>query len=341
LDLVVTRLKVQQRLEGSDTSSHSSSSDKDSHYDSLPDAFRKIHAHEGGIPAFYSGLLEDTVKTVLDSFFLFLFYNVLRRLRRTRFPPSASRNSAWRILDELSIGVVAGAATKAITTPIQNIVTRKQIAAVASAKQSSDKEPKQLGRKTSVRDMITQIYKTKGIRGFYSGYSATLILTLNPSLTFFFDAFLRRLSSRRDGKPNPALTFLTAATSKALASTVTYPLSMAKARAQAAAAESPKGTPADAVATTEHDDTERQRLDTDGRVKSKQQQRRPANILMALAQIAESEGIASLYSGVSGEVIKGFFSYGLTMLLKERLFAMVIKMYYAVSTMMRQRQLKR
>lgn len=341
LDLVVTRLKVQQRLESTDTSVDSSSSNNDAHYESIPDAFRKIHAHEGGIPAFYSGLVEDTVKTVLDSFFLFLFYNILRRVRRTRFPPSASRNSAWRILDELGIGIVAGAATKAITTPIQNIVTRKQIAAVASAKKSRDKEPKQLGRKTSVRDMVTQIWQTKGIRGFYSGYSATLFLTLNPSLTFFFDAFLRRVTSRRDSKPNPALTFLTAATSKALASTVTYPLSMAKARAQAAAAEAPKNTSADTVATTEHGDADKQRLNANGNAKVKQQQRRPANILMALAQIAESEGVSSLYSGVSGEVIKGFFSYGLTMLLKERLFALVIKMYYAVSARMRRGKLNR
>ena len=340
LDLVVTRLKVQQRLEESDASPDASSGDNDSNYENLPDAFRKIYAHEGGMPAFYSGLLEDTVKTVLDSFFLFLFYNLLRRLRRTRFPPSASRNPAWRVLDELSIGVVAGAATKAITTPIQNIVTRKQITAVASAKQSSDKEPKQLGRKTSVQDMVTEIYNTKGIQGFYSGYSATLLLTLNPSLTFFFDAFLRQLTTRRDSKPKPALTFLTAATSKALASTVTYPLSMAKARAQAAASKPPRHTTPTETATTEQDDTKKQRLDADAEKKPKKQHR-PANILMALVQIANSEGVGSLYSGVSGEVIKGFFSYGLTILLKERLFALVIKTYYAVAALVRNRRLAR
>lgn len=339
LDLVVTRLKVQQRLESSDSSSDSTSANNDSHYAGLPDAFRKIYAHEGGMPAFYSGLVEDTVKTVLDSFFLFLFYNILRRVRRTRFPPSASRNPAWRVLDELSIGVIAGAATKAITTPIQNIVTRKQIAAVASAKQSSDKEPKQLGRKTSVQDMVKQIYKTKGLQGFYSGYSATLLLTLNPSLTFFFDAFLRRITTRGDSKPGPVLTFLAAATSKALASTVTYPLSMAKARAQAAASKAPEDTPADAAATVEHSDSEKQRLDVGGDDKARQQQKRPANILVALAQIANTEGVASLYSGVSGEVIKGFFSYGLTMLLKERLFALVIKLYYALATQIKRRRL--
>jgi len=116
---------------------------------------------------------------------------------------------------------------------------------------------------------------------------------------------------------------------------------MAKARAQAAAAEAPKDTSANTSATTEHGATEKQRLDADGNAKVKQQQRRPANILMALAQIAEAEGIGSLYSGVSGEVVKGFFSYGLTMLLKERLFALVIKMYYAVSAMVRRRKLNR
>jgi hypothetical protein len=248
---------------------------------------------------------------VLDSFFLFLFYNLLRRLHRSRLSAHSSKRSTTKaVFDEIAIGVLAGAATKAMTTPLQNIVTRKQISKVGQ-------------QQRSLADMARALYKSKGLMGFYSGYSATLFLTLNPSLCFMFDSLLRRAfvrrndkSAKKQGAGQGALVFICAAMAKAGASAVTYPLSLAKARAQAEASEEKK---------------EKKWKSS----RSKDMERKPANIFLTLAHIAKTEGVGSLYSGVEGEVLKGFFSHGLTMLLKERLSTVAIRLYYAISVILR------
>jgi hypothetical protein len=340
LDLVVTRLKVQQR------SAHQSRSgsigdiqheEEDTQYTSIHDAFRKIYINEG-VSGLYTGIVEDTLKSILDSFFLFLFYNLLHRLRR-RFPSSIidkkpRLSATLQVLDSLGIGVLAGAATKALTTPIQNIVTRKQIAAVASARNAGKGQSDELRNDVSVTDMVQKIYKTKGFPGFYSGYAYTLLLTTNPSLTFFLDASLRRLLRRgNDKSPSPTLTFLVAATAKAGASAVTYPLSMAKARAQALAAKASDDTADEHAEMRGKDAAEFPGTNVSPQKKTQ----RRLNVFQALAQIARTEGPSALYSGVGGEVLKGFFAHGLTILLKERLFGLVLRLWYSMAAILRQR----
>ena len=279
------------------------------------------------------------MKSILDSFFLFLFFNLLHRLRR-RLPSSRVDNrphlsATLQVLDSLSIGVLAGAATKALTTPIQNIVTRKQI---ASTRKAGSGESDELRNDVSVKDMIQKIYKTKGLLGFYSGYAYTLLLTTNPSLTFFLDASLRRLlGTGNNNTPSSTLTFLIAATAKAGASAVTYPLSMAKARAQALAAKASNDTADENAEKTEKEAAEFPTTN----VSPQQNTQKRVNVFQALAQIARTEGPGALYSGVSGEVLKGFFAHGLTMLLKERLFGLVLRLWFAVTTTLRRRQLSR
>jgi len=337
LDLVVTRLKVQQRSAhqpGAGSVSKSPHEEEDTQYTSILDAFRKIYTNEG-LSGLYMGIVEDTLKSILDSFFLFLFYNLLHRLRRklpsSRVDKKPRLSATLQVLDSLTIGVIAGAATKALTTPIQNIVTRKQI---ASARKAGDGQSDELRSDVSVKDMVQKIYKTKGLLGFYSGYAYTLLLTTNPSLTFFLDASLRRLLRRGNGKsPSPTLTFLIAATAKAGASAVTYPLSMAKARAQALAAKSSTDTPNEHIGKGEKDAAEFPSTNVSSRKKTQKR----VNVFQALAQIARTEGPGALYSGVGGEVLKGFFAHGLTILLKERLFGLVLRMWYAMAAVLRMR----
>ena len=49
-----------------------------------------------------------------------------------------------------------------------------------------------------------------------------------------------------------------------------------------------------------------------------------------IAQIARTEGIAALYEGLHGEVLKGFFSHGITMIIKDVVHRFVIQLYYAM-----------
>jgi hypothetical protein len=197
--------------------------------------------------------------------------------------------------EELAVGMVAGAFSRLFTTPISNVVTRKQTAAMAGTKASQQ----------TFSEIVEEIKKEKGILGLWSGYSATLVLTLNPAITFLLHETMLRLLVKRENRQNPGarITFILAAFSKGLASCVTYPFSLAKSRTQV---------------TSKAPTTEK------GTMEKKQ------NIFQMLLKIANDEGPLALYEGIEGEVLKGFFSHGLTMLVKERIHRVVIKMYYLV-----------
>lgn len=51
-------------------------------------------------------------------------------------------------------------------------------------------------------------------------------------------------------------------------------------------------------------------------------------ILSTVATIARTDGVPGLYSGLQGEVLKGFFSHGFTMLAKDAVYATIVKSYY-------------
>lgn len=278
-------------------------------YTSIRDAIQKIDTREGGVSAFYVGLLQDTSKTIADSFLFFLLYTFLRQSRLKYHKGSGKYLSA---IDELGVGFLAGAFAKLLTTPIANIVTRKQSRSMISARSSSLKP-----HDISVRAIAHEIQTEKGLPGFWSGYSASLVLTLNPSLTLLlFETFKRALIPRPQREnPSPQATFFLAAVSKAIASTITYPFSLAKARAQALSS---------SAAEKEEKESEKSLESLQAR------SRAPSNVFGIILQIAQQEGIGALYEGLGGEVLKGFFSHGITMIVKESVHKLIIRLYYTI-----------
>lgn len=55
-----------------------------------------------------------------------------------------------------------------------------------------------------------------------------------------------------------------------------------------------------------------------------------STIFDTILKIYRTEGAAALYEGVYGEIIKGFFSHGLTMLIKESIHKLIIQTYYVI-----------
>ncbi|KAF3906434.1 hypothetical protein ABW20_dc0105479 [Dactylellina cionopaga] len=199
------------------------------------------------------------------------------------------------VFEELSVGMLAGAFAKFFTAPIANVVTRKQTAALRKKNNSSAKNiPSEGG------SVIQDIYAEKGILGFWSGYDATLILTLNPAITFFlYETFKSLLPRKYREKPTSGQTFILAAISKAVASSVMYPISMAKARSQV---------------------QQKKRKEGGGKFA----------IYETLKEAYMAGGIAGMYEGVRGEIFKGFFSNGITMLIKEALHKQILGLYFLV-----------
>ncbi|KAJ5168416.1 uncharacterized protein N7482_004010 [Penicillium canariense] len=183
LNVIVARLQTQAKKDKSKEGSDDESDDE-SEYTDILDAARKIYEQQG-LVGFYPGLAQDTWKSVADSFLFFLAYNTIRQRRivaRVGPAKAKSKNIVLPIWDELAVGMVAGAFSKLFTTPLSNIVARKQTAARKGA---------QGGKDASTADIASQIRAEKGLGGFWSGYSASLILTLNPSITFFLNEVLK------------------------------------------------------------------------------------------------------------------------------------------------------
>ena len=304
LSLIITRLQTQRQLR------HCRSQGPSADYTSIQDAVKKIYT-QAGLQGLYTGLIPDTVKTIADSFLFFLVYNFLRQNRTRKFK---DRSSRLPVLDELGVGFLAGAFSKFLTTPLANIVTRKQASSVTT--KSSTQKSVDSG---SFRSIALEIHCEKGIRGFWSGYSASLVLTLNPSLTFFFFEKLKRAlvsrSQRRETSPQAA--FLLAAMSKALASVITYPFSLAKSRAQLSSRS----------VTTEPDTNSQDSLKRSSST-TQSQVDMSGNVFATILDIVRQGGLGALYDGVSGEVLKGFFSHGITIFIKEIVHKAIIRLYY-------------
>ncbi|KAI9670057.1 MAG: hypothetical protein M1817_004537 [Caeruleum heppii] len=333
LDLIITRLQVQRQLRRKQKTDHDEKDlgvsgvdeKNDEEYRGILDAVDKIYHLEGGVGAFYTGVIQDTGKSVCDAFLFFLAYNLIRSRRLTA--QSYQGKKTLPVLEELNVGFLAGAFAKLLTTPISNIVTRKQTAAMMAARRRSSKEATATADESSVKAITNSIYTEKGLAGFWSGYSASLILTLNPSLTFFLYELFKRILLPRAQRDSPSTraTFFLAAISKAIASSITYPFSLAKTRAQVSARQTDAG-----------DDTGSHVSSSEPSFESKKSTKAArTTVFSTITSIIRTEGVSALYEGLLAEVLKGFFSHGITMIVKESVHRVVIQMYYLLLKMMR------
>lgn len=311
LDLIITRLQT-QRLSARPKDGAYTNPTLD-HYDGILDAAQKIYDRDG-LTGFFAGVGPDTAKSVADSFLFFLFYNYMRT-NRVITRKAQGHSSVLPSWDELSIGMASGALSKLFTAPLSNITTRAQTTS----------------RNMSMQQIASQIQKEKGLVGFWSGYSASLVLTLNPALTFTFYELLKRLlpKATRDD-PGARITFLIAALSKAMASSITYPFSLAKARAQASSEPPVRRSAQQMKEDAKSEFNAGRRSATAARDVGHREAHRAADstVFSSIMRIAQEEGIGALYVGLGGEVLKGLFSHGITMVVKEQVHGWVIRLYF-------------
>ncbi|KAK3953306.1 mitochondrial carrier domain-containing protein [Pseudoneurospora amorphoporcata] len=333
LDLVNTRLKVQRQLRADGAIG------PEDGYGGIVDAFEAIYEREGGLKAFFAGLGADLGKSAADSFLFFLFYTWFRAKRLRVNEPYL------KVLEELAVGAAAGACAKLFTTPVSNVVTRRQTANLISSSSRSQPStptegspvrpsfPASPTKDLSFTETIMSIYRERGLlNGLWAGYSASLVLTLNPSMTFFLQQILKRILVSRENweEPGSAITFVIAALSKVMATSVTYPFQIAKARVMVSAPQSqlqaqPGGS--------------EKRKETGGNgdhgtatqtAKEVTKKAARETIFSTVLRIAQTEGVKALYDGIGGELLKAFFNHGLTMLSKDIIHGLVIQLYFAV-----------
>ncbi|KAJ3036351.1 ADP/ATP carrier protein [Rhizophlyctis rosea] len=207
LDVIKTRLQVQSKTL---QSLHPSQS-----YTSTLDAFFKILKQEG-VAGLYSGLGAGLFGTVVNSFAYFYIYARVRGEYSRRFPGEISTAM------ELVLGAMAGAISQLFTLPISVVTTRQQ----TTLKQEQ----------VSFFETMKRIRYEEGMQGLWKGLRASLVLCVNPAITYGMFERTKTIWLRRANNPDGRLTagqnFILGALSKTLATVVTYPYIMAKVRLQ-------------------------------------------------------------------------------------------------------------
>ncbi|GAA5980014.1 hypothetical protein JCM10908_001499 [Rhodotorula pacifica] len=285
-----------------------------------------------GILSLYGGLGPDSLSTLLSQFLYFFCYAALRtrllaRKARLHPPAPATKHNASSTktaaillspLEELGIGCLAGVVAKGIVSPLSMITVRAQTSrepkqevvggkpgdkspvdpAVEKRADDSDSDESDAGYSgaPSSFDLAKEIYNEQGLAGFWSGFSSTVILTINPAITFYAFAALKRalIPAKHRNHPTPTQTFLCGALASAFATGLTYPLILAKTRLQFKA--------------------------PTGRALYR-------NLFDVFRKSVSRNGIAGLYQGVESKILLGFFSEGVKLLFKDRIELLIVLVY--------------
>ena len=141
-------------------------STNDRHYESTLHAIRLIVQDEG-IAGLYQGIGGSLIGVTSTNFAYFYWYSVVRTLylttQKLAKPPSTAI--------ELSLGAVAGAVAQVFTIPVSVVTTRQQTQSKTEKKGLID-----TGREV--------VRSEDGWTGLWRGLKASLVLVVNPAITY-------------------------------------------------------------------------------------------------------------------------------------------------------------
>jgi len=245
-----------------------------------------------GLAGLYSGINGALIGVASTNFAYFYWYSIVRTL----YTSSQTVPKAPGTAIELSLGAVAGAIAQIFTIPVSVVTTRQQT------------QPK--GDKKGLIDTGKEVINSEdGWTGLWRGLKASLILVVNPAITY--GAYQRLKDIMYPGRVNlrPWEAFLLGAMSKALATIATQPLIVAKVGLQSRPPPAREGKP----------------FKTFGEV---------------IAFIIEHEGPLALFKGIGPQITKGLLVQGMLMMTKERV-ELVFLVLFAYLRKFRDERLKK
>lgn len=160
---VKTRLQVQIKRSASSLDSNPADGE---HYDGAMDALTKILKDEG-LAGLYTGMAGSLLGVASTNFAYFYWYTIVRSLYISRQtlpkPPSTAT--------ELSLGAIAGGIAQLFTIPVAVVTTRQQT------------QPK--AERKGLIDTGREVVKSEdGWTGLWRGLKASLVLVVNPAITY-------------------------------------------------------------------------------------------------------------------------------------------------------------
>lgn len=122
---------------------------------------------EDGLRGLYAGINGSLIGVASTNFAYFYWYTVVRSIF-VRYSKTASAPST---AVELSLGAIAGALAQIFTIPVAVVTTRQQTAS-------------RLDRKGLLATASEVIHGPDGITGLWRGLKASLVLVVNPAITY-------------------------------------------------------------------------------------------------------------------------------------------------------------
>ncbi|KAI0165807.1 peroxisomal carrier [Xylariaceae sp. FL1272] len=265
LDIVKTRLQVQVKHTTGEV--HPGA---EPHYTSTWDAITRMVADDG-LLGLYAGMHGALIGVASTNFAYFYWYTIVRELynksKRFAHPPSTAT--------ELALGAIAGAIAQVFTIPVAVVTTRQQTQSKADRK----------GLLATAREVIDS---EDGPSGLWRGLKASLVLVVNPAITYGAYERLKTMMFPGKSRLTPGEAFLLGAMSKALATVVTQPLIVAKVGLQS------KPPP-------------------------QRQGKHFKGFIEVMQFIIKHEGVSGLFKGIGPQLMKGLLVQGILMMTKERM----------------------
>ncbi|ORZ18825.1 mitochondrial carrier domain-containing protein [Absidia repens] len=268
LDIIKTRIQVQTKGDGKD------GKDQQEHYDSAWDGICQIVAKDG-LTGLYAGLSSSLLGTASTNFTYFYCYSLLRDQYNVKFNNNNSVGTLSTGM-ELLLGAAAGALTTLITTPVSVVTTRQQ---------TLPAEERQ-----GVLETCQTIVKEEGVSGLWRGIRPSLVLCVNPSITYGSFEKIKQfvLKLLHTSVLSSGAAFGVGALSKTLATVITYPYIMAKVRMQWKPSK-----------------------EMEGKVEAYK------GALDVLARVIKQEGFFGWYRGMSTQISKAVLSQALLFMMKD------------------------
>lgn len=150
-------------------------------YTSTKQAARMLY-NEGGILAYYKGLLPATLATAPQAGLQFAFYSLLTDLLKGLVNRSNDElGERITVLGSLSCGGLAGMGSKAILYPLDVVKKRLQISGWSKARSGLGATPKY----TSMLNCIKEILVNEGFSALYKGFTPALIKAVSTTSLHF------------------------------------------------------------------------------------------------------------------------------------------------------------
>lgn len=225
LDLAKTVIQTQLR----ESKQEDGGIDKDKEYKNTFDCIWRVF-RERGFSGLYQGMSTSILANFIQSFCYFFCYTFLRRYYHAiKLVKSKGKGkSNFSTVEELALGMAAAATSQLFTNPISVISTRQQTMSLQDKNQAS------------IADVTRQIMKENhgDVRAFWKGLKVSLVLTVNPSITYAsyqkLKSFLFKVDDFTDLGLTAAQNFVLGALSKMISTVITQPLIVSKVSLQRA-----------------------------------------------------------------------------------------------------------